>query len=99
MRNLIISVLVFLITTSAFAHAGEVHRYMGTVTMLHDDGSFMLKTTDGATIHVEVSKATAYQHADGRAAKHSDLVAGSRAVVTISEDGKTATLVKLAQKR
>ena len=81
---------------NAFGHAGEVHKYMGTVTTLHNDGSFMLEKTDGKMMHVAVSRTTAYQHADGHAANREELVVGKRVVVTISKDGKTATLVKFA---
>ena len=96
MRKFILVSLLLLVALNAFGHAGEVHTYMGTVTALHDDGSFMLKKTDGKTMHVEVSKTTAYLRADGKAAKRAELVAGKRVVVTISKDGKTATTVKLA---
>ena len=36
------------------------------LTALHDDGSFMLKKTDGKTMHVMVSAKTAYLHANGK---------------------------------
>jgi hypothetical protein len=96
MRKLILVSLLLLAATAAFGHAGEVHTYMGTITMLHDDGSFMLKKTDGKTIHVEVSKTTAYLHSTGTKATRSELKAGKRVVVTMSKDGKTATKIKLA---
>jgi hypothetical protein len=100
MRKLVLNPLLLLFVSiaalNAFGHAGEVHKYMGTVTTLHSDGSFMLEKTDGKTMHVTVSKATVYQHADGQVAKRDELVAGKRVVVTISTDGKTATLVKFA---
>ncbi|MFL6246176.1 MAG: hypothetical protein ACJ74H_09145 [Thermoanaerobaculia bacterium] len=96
MRKFILCSLVFLVALNAFGHAGEVHKYMGTVTMLHDDGSFMLKKTDGKTMHVDIAKTTAYQHADGHVARRAELAAGKRVVVTLSKDGKTASLVKFA---
>ncbi len=92
------SLLLLLAATSAFGHAGEVHTYMGTVSALHDDGSFLLKKTDGKSMHVEVSKNTAYLHADGKAARRADLSAGKRVVATISTDGKTASAIKIAAK-
>ena len=90
--------LLFLLAaaTLAFGHAGETHSYMGTVTTLHDDGSFMLKKTDGATMHVLVAKTTTWLHADDQAATAADLKTGSRVVVKISRDGKTALSVKMA---
>ncbi len=96
MRKFILVSLLLLVALNAFGHAGEVHTYMGSVTALHDDGSFMLQKTDGKTMHVEVSTTTAYLHADGKPAARAELVAGRRVVVTISKDGKTATTIKLA---
>ena len=97
-RLFAVSVLLLLAATAAFGHAGEVHTYMGIVTDLHDDGSFMLKKTDGNEIHVHVSKTTAYVHADGHAANSADVAVGKRVVVTIGKDGKTATKIKFAAK-
>jgi hypothetical protein len=85
-----------LLALNAFGHAGEVHNYMGTVTAVHDDGSFTLEKTDGTTIEVMVSASTAYLHADGKAATRADLAAGRRAVVTVSKDGRTASTIRLA---
>ncbi|HYI09539.1 MAG TPA: hypothetical protein VEK57_10795 [Thermoanaerobaculia bacterium] len=96
MRRFILGSLLLLAALNAFGHAGEVHKYMGTVTALHDDGSFMLEKTDGRTMHVEIANATAYRHADGRVANRAELTAGKRVVVTISKDGKTASEVKFA---
>ncbi len=96
MRKLILLSLLLLVALNAFGHAGEVHTYMGTVTALHDDGSFMLEKTDGKTVHVAVSEQTAYVFADGRAATRAELVVGKRVVATISKDGRTATTIKLA---
>lgn len=96
MRKLILFTLLLVAAANAFGHAGEVHKYMGSVTAVHDDGSFMLAKTDGTTMHVHTAKTTAYQHANGSAAQRGELASGRRVVVTISTDGKTATLVKFA---
>jgi hypothetical protein len=96
MRKFILFTLLLVVALNAFGHAGEVHKYMGTVTAVHDDGSFMLEKTDGKTMHVHVAKSTDYQHANGKVAKRAEVVTGRRVVVTISKDGKTASLVKLA---
>jgi hypothetical protein len=96
-KRLAMSLLVLLLVpTLAFAHAGEAHSYMGTITTLHHDGSFMLEKTDGKSFHVLVAKTTVYLHSDGQAAKKSELKAGSRVVVKMSKDGKTAVNVKMA---
>ena len=96
MRKLILFTLLLAVALNAFGHAGEVHKYMGTVTAVQKDGSFTLEKTDGKTMHVAVAATTKYQHADGHAAARGEVVAGKRVVVTISKDGKTASLVKLA---
>ena len=97
MRKFILYTLLLWVALNAFGHAGELHNYMGTVTAVHDGGSFMLKKTDGKTIHVAVSKQTTYLHANGTVATRAELTVGKRAVVTISKDGKTATKIKLAK--
>ena len=96
MRILISFLFLLVVGLNAFGHAGEVHTYMGTVTSVHDDGSFTLEKTDGKTMLVEVSARTSYLHADGRTASSAELVAGKRVVVTMAKDGKTATTIKLA---
>lgn len=98
MRKIFVMFVVLSLATgsAAFAHKGEVHTYMGTVSAVHDDGSFMLTTTTGTTVHVAVRKATTYSHSDGHVAKRSEIKSGSRVVVKISKDGKTALSVKMA---
>ena len=91
-----ISLVLLLTVTSAFAHAGHTHTYMGSVTMLHGDDAFMMKTTEGKDLTVQTSKATSWLRADGHAAKRSDLAVGARVVVKMSVDGKTAASVKLS---
>jgi len=86
--------LLFFVAASALAHAGEVHTYMGTVTALHGH-HFMMKTTSGKEIDVETTSSTKFLHADNHPAKLSELVIGSRVVVKMSKDGKTATSVKM----
>ena len=96
-KALAVSLLLLLATaTVAFGHAGEIHSYMGTVATLHDDGSFVLKKTDGATMHVLVSRTTAYLRADDTAATAAELKVGMRVVAKIAKDGKTALSVKMA---
>ena len=96
MRKFVLYSLALLIALNAFGHAGEVHTYLGTVSAVHADGSFMLKKTDGKSMHVAVSKTTVYIHADGHAATKAELAAGKRVSVTIAKDGKTAAKIKLA---
>ena len=90
-----IAVVVLFIAASAFAHAGHVHTYMGTVTMMQGDNSFMMKTSSGKDITVLTSPKTSYLHSDNHVAKKSELAVGMRVVVKMSTDGKTATSVKM----
>jgi glutamate synthase domain-containing protein 1 len=91
-----ISLFLLLAVTSAFAHAGHIHTYMGNVTMLHGDNAFMMKTTDGKDLTIETSEKTSWLHSDNHAAKKSELAVGTRVVVKMSMDGKTATSVKMS---
>lgn len=90
--------LLFLVAASALAHAGEVHSYMGTVKTLHGD-VFVMKTTTGKEIKVETTSNTKFLHSDNHVAKLSELVVGSRVVVKMSKDGKTAASVKISAPR
>ena len=59
MRKFILFSLLFLLAAATpSATPAKSTTYMGTVTALHDDGSFMLKKTDGKTMHVLVSAKT-----------------------------------------
>jgi hypothetical protein len=95
-RLIALFVSLVLFATVAFGHAGEVHKYMGTVGAVSSDGSFSLETKEGKPVAVKVAAATVYQFADGKPASRKDLASGMRAVVTISTDGTTASLIKFA---
>jgi hypothetical protein len=90
------SLLLLVVATGAFAHAGHAHTYMGSVTMLHSDTEFMMKTTDGKDLTIETTPNTKWLHSDGHAAKRSELAIGSRVVVKMNTDGKTAASVKMS---
>ena len=68
-----------------------------TVSMVHGDASFMMKTTDGKDIAVATNASTAYFHADGTTATRADLATGMRVVVKLTLDGKTAASVKMSK--
>jgi len=97
MKHTLAALALLLFAAAAFAHAGHVHTYMGTVSMLHDDSSFMMKTTDGKDVTVATNAATAYLHADGTTATRADLATGMRVVVKLTLDGKTAASVKMGK--
>jgi hypothetical protein len=91
MKKPLTVLLCLLVAAAAFAHAGHAHTYMGTVTMLHDDGSFMMKTTEGKDVTVATSSTTTFDPA------RADLAVGKRVVVKMTLDGKTAASVKLGK--
>lgn len=94
-KTLSLSLVLLLAAAAALAHAGHAHTYMGSVTMLHDDGGFMMTTTEGKDVTVLTSTGTTYTNADGRAASRGELAVGIRVVVKMSQDGKTAASVKM----
>jgi uncharacterized GH25 family protein len=91
-----VSLFLLLAAASAFAHAGHIHTYMGSVTMLHGDNAFMMKTTDGKDLTIQTSPKTIWKNAAGHAAKVSDLAVGTRVVVKMNVDGKTAASVQMS---
>jgi hypothetical protein len=94
-KQLAFLAVVALIATSAFAHAGHAHTYMGTVTMLHGEDAFMIKTTDGKDVTITTTPNTRFLRADNQAGDRSEIVVGSRVVVKMTKDGKTADSVKI----
>jgi hypothetical protein len=91
MTRTLAAALMLFVALGAFAHAGHAHTYMGTVTALHDDGSFTIKTTDGKDVTIAVSPKTTFTPAKP--------AAGRRVVVKMTADGKTAASVKMAAPR
>jgi hypothetical protein len=97
MKKLVaVSLFLLLAASSAFAHAGHIHTYMGSVTMLHGDNAFMMKTTDGKDLTIQTSAKTTWLHAGSHAAKQSELAVGQRVVVKMMIDGKTAASVTMS---
>lgn len=97
MKRIAILSLLFLFTsTIVFAHAGEEHTVLGTVTNINADGSFVIKMTNGKDRTMLVSKTTTYTHTDGHKGQRAELAAGTRVSVKIAKDGKTALNVKFA---
>lgn len=97
MKKIVVSTMfLLLLANTALAHSGHAHTYKGTVTMLHGDNAFMMKTTNGKEITVQTTTKTKFMHADHQVAKQSELAAGMRVVVKMSPDGKTATSVKMS---
>ena len=95
-KQLALLAVVAFLATSAFAHAGHAHTYMGTVTMIHSDSEFMIKTTEGKDVTIRTSAKTTYLHSDDHPANRSELAVGNRVVVKMNTDGKTAASVKMS---
>ena len=93
-----IALLMLLAATATplFAHAGHAHTYMGTVTMLHGEHAFMMKTTDGKDLTIQTSPKTTWTNQDGHVANQGELTVGDRVVVKMTIDGKTAASVKMS---
>ena len=86
---------LFFAAVSAFAHAGHVHTYMGTVTTVQNNNEFLLTTAEGRDFNIVTTSSTVFTDANDHAAKFSDLVRGVRVVVKMNVDGKTADSVKI----
>lgn len=71
-RIAILSLLILFTAALAFAHAGEEHTYLGTITKINADGSFVMKMTNGKDRTVLVSESTTYTHADGHEGKREE---------------------------
>ena len=95
-RQFALLVGIALFATSVFAHGGHAHTYMGTVTMVHGTDQFMIKTADGKDVTITTSPKTQFLHSDNHAATRSELTVGSRVVVKMNTDGKTAATVKMS---
>ena len=95
-KALAVTIVLLLTAAGAFAHVGHAHTYMGTVTMLHSAQEFMMKTKDGKDVTIGTSAQTTWLHANGDPAKAGDLAVGSRVVVKMNADGKTAASVKMS---
>jgi hypothetical protein len=93
---LLFAVLATFATGTAFAHGGKSHRLLGTVKMLHEN-HLVVKATDGHEATVTLTENTKYEK-DNKAAKRSDLAAGVRVSVELTEDDKTAVKVKIGKK-
>ena len=80
---------------AAFAHGGKSHQLLGTVKELHEN-HLVVTTTDGHEATVMLTQETQYEK-DKKPAKRSDLVAGVRVSVQLTEDDKNAVKVKIGK--
>ena len=94
MRKILILLLIAAFAAgAAFAHGGKSHQLLGTVKELHEN-HLMVKATDGHEAMVTLTPKTKYEK-DKKPAKRSDLVAGARVSIQLTEDNKNAVKVKI----
>ncbi|HEV8632006.1 MAG TPA: hypothetical protein VGV61_16955 [Thermoanaerobaculia bacterium] len=95
MRKMLSFVLISaLLTTAAFAHGANKHQLLGTIKQLHENH---LTVTDQhqADHTVELNSQTKLEKG-GKPATRADLKGGTRVSIHLSEDGKVAEQIKIA---
>lgn len=93
-KILVFLLLLAAVTTGAtFAHGGKSHRLLGTVQELHEK-HLVVKAPDGHETSVALAETTRYEK-DKKAVTRSALAAGVRVSIQLSEDDKTAVVVKI----
>lgn len=93
--SLAIATLVALaIAATALAHGGHKHQFLGTVKALHES-QLVVATTDDKEVTFTLTEKTRYTKGTAAATK-ADLKEGVRVSVSVENDGKTATSVKIA---
>ena len=93
-RLITTSVLALVIAASAFAHGGHNHQFLGTVKMLHEN-HLVVTTTEKKEVTFTLTEKTKFSKGSNVATK-ADLAEGVRVSVSVENDGKTATSVKIA---
>lgn len=96
MMRKLMAVVLLLAAATAFAHAGHHHKYLGTVTAIHET-HVTIRTTDDKNVTFEVTKETAFKRGDA-AAKRAEMTVGTRVAVEMALDGKSAMVVKMGEK-
>jgi hypothetical protein len=93
-KTTIIVIALTLIAAAAFAHAGHAHVFLGAVKTVSTD-QLTITTRDGKDASFVLNDKTTYVRDNGTATR-ADLTGGLRVAVTVADDGKTATSIKLA---
>ena len=85
--SIAVAVVLSLMPVAAFAHGGkEHHKVMGTVLSI-DATHIDVKTTKGAKVAVPLTSNTMFMRGTAMA-KATDVKAGTRVVIEMTEDGK-----------
>ena len=94
-RLIIISLVTLALATTAFAHGGHKHQFLGTVKALSEN-QLVVTTTEKREVTFTLTEKTTYSKGTS-AASRNDLQEGVRVSVYVENDGKTATTVKIAR--
>ncbi|HEX7421181.1 MAG TPA: hypothetical protein VF505_14925 [Thermoanaerobaculia bacterium] len=95
-RILTTTLLVAAIATTALAHNGHIHNFLGTVKSV-DESHLVITTPDAKDAAFVLTSKTAYTR-EGKPASRTDLRSGLRVAVHVDEDGKTVTSIKIGTK-
>jgi predicted MarR family transcription regulator len=93
-RLLLTIVIALAVAATALAHGGHKHQFLGTVKTLHEN-HLVVNTTDGKEVTFTLTEKTRYTKGSAAATK-ADLREGVRVSVSVENDGKTATTIKIA---
>ena len=94
-KSLIVLFLLFGITASALAHGGHQHNFLGTVKA-HQDKDLVITTVGKKEVTFTLTEKTKLLKGT-KPAEKSDLKPGVRVSVSVENDGKTATVVKIGK--
>lgn len=92
-RTLAATLLSLFLAATAFAHAGHVHNFLGTVKDVRGN-DLTIVSTASKEVHFVLTTTTAYRRGE-QIASATDLVSGTRVAVHVADDGHTATLIKI----
>ena len=92
-----VSFVGLLVAGVMFAHGGKDGRILGTVKTLHEN-HLMITSTDGHEVMIVLAEETRFVTSGDEEASRDDLTEGTRVVVTVKEDGKTAISVKIGSR-
>jgi hypothetical protein len=95
-RIMTAALLVAAIATTALAHNGHIHNFLGTVKSV-DESHLVIITPDAKDAAFVLTPKTAYTR-EGKPASRTDLKNGLRVAVRVDEDGKTVTSIKIGTK-
>ncbi len=94
-RLIILGILALAIASTALAHGGHKHQFLGTVNALHEN-HLVITTTTSEEVTFTLTDATRYTKGTAVATK-ADLKSGVRVSVYVENDGKTAKTIKIAE--